>query len=195
LVARKRASQQPHIGATFNIIADRFICFVCFTRRMKYDQRVNDHPVPLDGGSWPKKFTQDLRHNLEHTQSSHSVPRWCQYVRQGREDLHDEAPSGRAPIDFLDIQILLRLDEPPYHSAHSIAYALGVPHSTMLELFRMKKLFRNDRIISKRMSYFDICTLFEISGFSRNYPVISKLSSYFEIRVISKSELSRNPTH
>jgi hypothetical protein len=37
------------------------------------------------------------------TYSARSVRRWCQYVRQGREDLHDEQRTDRPPIDFLDI--------------------------------------------------------------------------------------------
>jgi DNA-binding transcriptional ArsR family regulator len=40
--------------------------------------------------------------------------------------------SGRPPIDFLDIRILALLDERLFHSADSIAEALGVSHSTIL---------------------------------------------------------------
>jgi hypothetical protein len=39
---------------------------------------------------------------------------------------------ARPPIDFLDIQILVLLDGQPFHSAYSIAEALGVSHSTIL---------------------------------------------------------------
>jgi hypothetical protein len=61
--------------------------------------------------------------------SERSVRRWGQYVRQGREDLHDEVRSGRPPIDFLDIRILALPDEQPFHSAYSIAETLGLSHS------------------------------------------------------------------
>jgi hypothetical protein len=46
--------------------------------------------------------------------SEWSFQRWCQYVRQGREDLHGEVRSARLPIDFLDIRILVLLDEQPF---------------------------------------------------------------------------------
>jgi hypothetical protein len=63
--------------------------------------------------------------------SERSVRGWCQYVRQGREDLHDDVRSGRPPIDFLDIRILALLDEQPFHSACSIPEVLGISHSTI----------------------------------------------------------------
>jgi hypothetical protein len=78
------------------------------------------------------------------TYSMRSVWRWCQSVRQGSEDLHDEVRSGRLLIDFLNIRILALLDEQPFHSAYSIAEALCVFHSTILghlrELLGMKNL-------------------------------------------------------
>jgi hypothetical protein len=43
--------------------------------------------------------------------SLRSVQRWCKYVRQGRELMHDEPRSGRPPVDFLDIQILSNLEK------------------------------------------------------------------------------------
>jgi DNA-binding transcriptional ArsR family regulator len=51
---------------------------------------------------------------------------------QGREDLHDEVRSGKPPIDFLGIRILVSLDKHPFHSVYAIAEALGVSHSTIL---------------------------------------------------------------
>jgi hypothetical protein len=65
---------------------------------------------------------QDVHARLEAqfgyaTYSEWSVGRWCQYVRQGREDLHAEVQSGGPPIDFLDIRILALLallDEQPF---------------------------------------------------------------------------------
>jgi hypothetical protein len=64
--------------------------------------------------------------------SKRSIRPWCQYVRRGREDLHDEVRSGRPSIDFLDIRILALLDEQPFHSIYSVAKALGLSDSTIL---------------------------------------------------------------
>jgi biotin operon repressor len=44
--------------------------------------------------------------------------------------------SGRPLIDFLDIRILALLGDKPFHSAHSIAHALGISHSTILRHLR-----------------------------------------------------------
>jgi hypothetical protein len=65
-----------------------------------------------------------------------SVRRWCRYVRQGCEDLHDEVWSGRPPTGFLDIQILALLDGQSFHSAYSNAEALCVSSSTILSHLR-----------------------------------------------------------
>jgi hypothetical protein len=65
--------------------------------------------------------------------SLRSVQRWCQYVRQGRELIHDEHRSGRPPVDFLDIQILSNLEKYPFHSAYSLAEILKVSHATILK--------------------------------------------------------------
>jgi biotin operon repressor len=65
--------------------------------------------------------------------SLRSVRRWCQYVRQGRELIHDELRSGRPPVGFLDIQILSNLEKYPFHSAYSLAEILKVSHATILK--------------------------------------------------------------
>jgi Mn-dependent DtxR family transcriptional regulator len=70
------------------------------------------------------------------TSCPRSARGWCQYARQGREDLHDEVRSGRPPIDFLEIRILALLDEQHFQSAYSIAEALGVSYSTVLSHLR-----------------------------------------------------------
>jgi hypothetical protein len=62
---------------------------------------------------------QDVHARLEAqfggaTYSEWSVGRWCQYVRQGREDLHAEVQSGGPPVNFHDIRILALLDEQPF---------------------------------------------------------------------------------
>jgi hypothetical protein len=66
------------------------------------------------------------------TYREQSVRRCFQSVRQGSEDLHDEGRSGRPPIDFLEVRIPVFLGEQPFHSAYSIAEALGVSRSTIL---------------------------------------------------------------
>jgi hypothetical protein len=58
--------------------------------------------------------------------SLRSVQRWCQYVLQLRELMHDEPRSGGPPVDFLDIQILSNLENYPFHSAYSLAEILKV---------------------------------------------------------------------
>jgi hypothetical protein len=68
--------------------------------------------------------------------SERSLRRWCQYVGQRREDLHENMGASRRPIDFLDIRILALLDEQPFHSTYSIAEALGVSHSMTLSYLR-----------------------------------------------------------
>jgi hypothetical protein len=68
--------------------------------------------------------------------SERSLRRWCQYVGQRREDLHDDMGASRRPIDFLNIRILALLDEQSFHWAYSIAEALGVSHSMTLSHLR-----------------------------------------------------------
>jgi DNA-binding transcriptional ArsR family regulator len=74
--------------------------------------------------------------------SERSVRRWCQYVRQGREDLH-EVQSGSPPIDFMNIRILALLDEQSFCSAYSITETLVVAHSTVLSHLRKSLAMRN----------------------------------------------------
>jgi transcriptional antiterminator len=56
--------------------------------------------------------------------------------------MDNEVSPGRLPIQFLDIRILALLDDQSFHSLGSIADALGVFHSTILnhlqELLGMK---------------------------------------------------------
>jgi hypothetical protein len=54
-----------------------------------------------------------------------SVQRWCQLVRQGREDLHDGDHLGRPTLDFIDSQIISLLEPEPFHSVYSLAEAIG----------------------------------------------------------------------
>jgi hypothetical protein len=97
---------------------------------MEYDRRVIIRSLCNECAS-PGEIHTHLEAQFEDaTYNERSVRRWCQYVRQGREDLHDEVRSGRLPIDFLDIRILALLDEQPFHSAYSISEALCVSYST-----------------------------------------------------------------
>jgi hypothetical protein len=62
-------------------------------------------------------------------------------VRQGREDLYDEARPGRLTIAFFDIRILALPNEKPFHSAYWIANALRVFRSTVLRVSHGMKIF------------------------------------------------------
>jgi hypothetical protein len=52
--------------------------------------------------------------------------------------------SSRPPTDFHEIQILALLDEQPLHSAYSIAEALLVSHSTILDPAQLNNQFATD---------------------------------------------------
>jgi hypothetical protein len=80
------------------------------------------------------------------TSSGRSVQWWCQYVRRGREDLHDKVRPGRPPIEFLDIGILALLEEQPFHSAYLIAKALSVSHSTILSYLLERLGMKNSHL-------------------------------------------------
>jgi hypothetical protein len=102
-----------------------------FHQQMEYDQRVIIRFL-RKGRISPEDIHARLEAQLgDLTYSGRSVRQWCQYVLQGREDLPDEAPSGRLPTDFFDIQILALLDEQPLHSAYSTAEALIISYSTI----------------------------------------------------------------
>jgi hypothetical protein len=83
-----------------------------------------------------------LAQSGDESYSLRTVRRWCQYVRRGRELIHDGFRSGRPPVGFLDIQILSNLEKYPFHSAYSLAEILQVSHATILkhlhEAFSMK---------------------------------------------------------
>jgi hypothetical protein len=82
---------------------------------MEYDQRVIIQLLCEERVS-PEDIQARLEAQLgDVAYRERSVWRWCQYVRQGGEDLHDEVGSGRPPIDFLNIRILAVLDEQPFH--------------------------------------------------------------------------------
>jgi hypothetical protein len=130
------------------IIVARFVILRLFVQRIKYDQRII---IPVLGKE--RVLPEDIHTRLkalfgDATDNEWSVRPWCQYARQGREDLHDEVRSGRPSIDFLDIQILALLDEQPFHSIYSVAEALGLSDSTILshswESFGMKISFTLD---------------------------------------------------
>jgi transposase len=95
----------------FSIIADRFMRFSFFTRRMKYDERANYRFLYNEGIS-----AEDIHPRLqaqfgEDTYSPRSVRRWRPRPRQRREDLHDEVRPGRPQVDFLDVRIMSLLGQ------------------------------------------------------------------------------------
>jgi hypothetical protein len=101
-------------------------------------------------------FQEDSNANGDHihrrpqaqfTDDAHSIPsvrRWYQFIRQGREDLHDDPRSGRLHIDFIGIKILSALEKEPFHSAHLLAEVVDTPSSTVIRhlrnLLRMKNV-------------------------------------------------------
>jgi hypothetical protein len=134
--AWKRESQRHHISSTSRIIVARSVRVRFFIQRMEYDHMVMIRFLCKEHIS-PEDIHARLEAQLgDATDSGRSVRRSCQYVRQGREDLHDEAWSSRSSIDFLAIRILALLDEQPFYSAYSIAEALGISSSTILSYLR-----------------------------------------------------------
>jgi DNA-binding transcriptional ArsR family regulator len=119
-----------------------------FIQRMEYDQRTLVRFLCKDHISLEEVHARLEAQFGDAIYGERSVRWWCQYVRQRREDLHDKVRSGKLPIDFLDIRILALLEEQTFHSAHSIAEALGVSHSTilnhLLELLGIKNSFTLD---------------------------------------------------
>jgi hypothetical protein len=132
----KMESQWHHIANMFRIIVARSVRLRFFIPRMGYDQRVIVRFLCKERVS-PEDIHVCLEAQLGGAvHSDRSIGRWCQYVRQGRQDLRDEVWSGRPLINFFDSRILALLDEQPLHSAYSIAEALGSSHSTILSHLR-----------------------------------------------------------
>jgi hypothetical protein len=61
-----------------------------------------------------------------------SVRGWCQFVRQEREDLHDDLTPVRSLIGFIDIKILSVLERGPFHSLCSLAEVIGISYSIVI---------------------------------------------------------------
>jgi hypothetical protein len=72
----------------------------------------------------------------EDTYRSRPIRRWCQYVRQGREELHDEVLLGRPPSDFFDVRVPALPDEQPFHSVYPITDHPGLSHSIIVKYLR-----------------------------------------------------------
>jgi hypothetical protein len=68
--------------------------------------------------------------------SIRSLIRWCQFIRQGREDLHDDPRAGHPPTDLIDITIVSALEREAFHSAHSLAEIVGVSYSIVIRHLR-----------------------------------------------------------
>jgi hypothetical protein len=62
-----------------------------------------------------------------------SLQRWCQYVRQARELMHDERRSRWPPVHCIDIQILSNLEKHRFHSAYSLAEIHPVSRAMILK--------------------------------------------------------------
>jgi hypothetical protein len=99
---------------------------------MEYDQRVIirflfNEKVSAD--EIQRRLTAQFG---EDSYSIRSVRRWCQYLRQGRKDLHDEQRPGRPPLDNIDAKILALLTAYPFHSAYSLADSIGISQQCVL---------------------------------------------------------------
>jgi hypothetical protein len=92
--------------------------------------RYREHAEPRDIHAQLSAQFDDTAYSLQ------SVQRWCQSLRQGLELLDDEPRSGRAPIDFSDLQIIFSLEKHPFHSASALAEILDVSHTTILTHLR-----------------------------------------------------------
>jgi hypothetical protein len=100
---------------------------------MDFEQKVIIRFLFKEGVDANDIHTRLLAQFGDETYSLRSVQPWCQYVRQGRELMHDEPRSERRPFDFLDIQILLNLEVYPLHSADCLAEIRKVSHATILK--------------------------------------------------------------
>jgi hypothetical protein len=120
----------------FIVIVGKSVRSRFFIQRMEYDQRLiirflyKARVSPEDIHTCLEEQFRDAPYR------DRSVRRGCQYVQQGREDLHDEVRSGRPPIDFLSIRILALLDKQPFGSAYLIAEARCVFYSPITSHFR-----------------------------------------------------------
>jgi hypothetical protein len=132
LTSRKLAALSPRVSGFVYILVSVSCMFSILTPHMEYEQRIIIRFLHREGVA-PDEIHTRLRAQFgDDTDSSRSVRRWCSYVQQGREDLHDGAPPGRPPIDFLDLQILGCLEKELFHSAYSLVEVLGVSRTTIL---------------------------------------------------------------
>jgi DNA-binding transcriptional ArsR family regulator len=99
---------------------------------MDYEQRVIVRFLCKEGVLPAEIHTRVEAQFGEDAYSLRSVQRWCQLVRHGREDLHDGDRLGRSTLDFIDSKIMSLLEREPFHTAYSLAEAIGVSHSTVL---------------------------------------------------------------
>jgi hypothetical protein len=132
LPCRKLVALSPRVSGFVYILVSVSCTFSILTSHMDSEQRVIIRFLHREGVA-PDEIRTRLRAQFgDDTYSSRSVRRWYPYVRQGWEDLHDEARPGQPLIDFLDLQILGCLEKEPFHSAYSLAEVLGVSHTTIL---------------------------------------------------------------
>jgi hypothetical protein len=100
---------------------------------MDHDQRVLIKFVWNDGADARQIAARLQAQFVEHACQLGTVQFWIAEIRRGRQYLHDEIRSARAPLDNLDSKILAILDKSPFESAHSMSDRLLLAYSTVLQ--------------------------------------------------------------
>jgi hypothetical protein len=90
------------------------VCVENFWSTIEYDQRVIARFLHSEGVHPDQIHARLTAQFGSGTDNLRSVQRWCQYVRQGREEMDDEERSGRLSLRFIDSKIIARLDREPF---------------------------------------------------------------------------------
>jgi hypothetical protein len=95
----------------------------------------SDHPFSPQREVWIRaQFISDFVHSSALTTSGLRTLRyWCQLFTLGRNDLHDKDRPGRPRIDHVDAEILAYLQKESFSSTHSLAPALNLSQSMVLD--------------------------------------------------------------
>jgi hypothetical protein len=80
---------------------------------------------------------------VKHACQLRTVQFWITEIRRGRQDLHDEIRSRRAPLDDLDGKILAILDKSPFELVYSMAERLLLAYSTILQYLHESFWFKS----------------------------------------------------
>jgi hypothetical protein len=118
--------EEPSLTMLTSLYVEIFRCW------MEYEQRVSRRfLLQEDANANAADIFRRLQAQVtDEAYSIRSVMRWCQFIRQRRQDLHDD-PRSRCPAtDFIDIKILSVLEREPFHSADSLAEVACVSYST-----------------------------------------------------------------